>query len=172
MAVTAAAKARRAEGGLFGTRADAAHRVEIVDPHAAGIDALADRDGGILVADDRRRQAEFGVVGQLHGLVHGIEAHDRHDGAEGLVAHHRHVLRDVGQHGRFAPQPAFVVDDAAPGRDARALGDGVVKLGARDLGLAGEDHRAKSPCLMSCMLMPSACIRATVRLVTWSRMPW
>lgn len=93
-------------------------------------------------------------------------------GAEGLVAHHRHVLRDVGQHGRFAPQPAFVVDDAAPGRDARALGDGVVKLGAQDLGLAGEDHQAKSPCLMSCMLMPSACIRATVRLVTWSRMPW
>src|SRR6187200_718493 len=79
VAISRSPQARAAECGLFGPGADTAHRIEVVDPHPACIDAAADLDRLGFFPDDRRGQAEFGIVGKPYGFLHGVEGHDRHD---------------------------------------------------------------------------------------------
>src|SRR4026207_1532288 len=57
-------------------------------------------DAPEVAGGERRRQAELGVVGELHRLVFGLEAEQRRDGAEGLLAGHLHVGGDAHQDGR------------------------------------------------------------------------
>ena len=44
-------------------------------------------------------EAEFGIVGELHGLVVGVETEQRRQRAEGLLACDFHLRIDVGDHG-------------------------------------------------------------------------
>ena len=64
------------------------------------------------------RQAELGVVGHGDRLVFGLEAEQRRHGSKGLLPSHRHVGRDIGQHGRLKEGAAAIV----PGPADRHLG--------------------------------------------------
>ena len=65
-------------------------------------------------------EAELGVVGHADRLLLGLEAEQRRHRAEGLLARHHHVGRDVGQHRRLEEAAAERVTLAA-GDDLGAL---------------------------------------------------
>ncbi len=44
-------------------------------------------------------EAERRAIGDAYSVVLGLEAEQRRDGAEGLLARNDHVRRDAGQHG-------------------------------------------------------------------------
>src|SRR5271154_4358733 len=109
-------RALAAEAGFL----DAAER-----RHLGRDDAFVDADDAVFqplgnpehAADVARveigRQAEFGVVGHADRIVLGLEAEDRRDRAERLLARHRHLGIDVGQDGRLVERAAERVALAA-----------------------------------------------------------
>ena len=64
-------------------------------------------DAADVAAAEIGREAEFGVVGHLDGLVVGLEAIERCDWAEALLFCDDHVGRHIGKYGRLEEAAAL-----------------------------------------------------------------
>ena len=82
------------------------------------------------------------VVGALDRLVLAVEAVERDDRAEGLLAEALHVGRDALEDGGLEDERAEVGPRLAAGEHARALGDGVLDVGGHGVELGLRDERA------------------------------
>lgn len=71
-----------------------------VDPHGAGLERIADLDGGVEVGGVHGGGKAVGaLVAGGDDLLLGGELGDGADGAEDLLLHDLHVLGDVGEDG-------------------------------------------------------------------------
>ena len=122
-------------GGLVGEHAG-------VDGDHAVFEGFGHADAAAQVAGvEVGGQAEFGVVGPADDFVLVLEAKDRCQRAEGLLAGHAHLLADAGQQRRFKEESAQGMCLAAR-LQGGAVGEGVVDVLA-DLGQRGfVDQRA------------------------------
>ena len=95
-----------------------------------------------VLAVDRGVEAVVAVVGAGDGVGLVVEAVERDDRAEGLVAEAGHVGRDALEDGRLVEVRAEVGAGPAAGEHPRALGDGVVDVGDDGVELGLGDQRA------------------------------
>ena len=64
-------------------------------------------DAADVAAAEIGREAEFGVVGHLDGLVVRLEAGERRQRAKGFLLGDDHVGRHIGQYGRLEEAAAL-----------------------------------------------------------------
>ncbi|ENN86115.1 hypothetical protein RHSP_32539 [Rhizobium freirei PRF 81] len=142
-----------AEAGLLGAAEGNLHRGEIVgvDPERAGFELVDDAVGtGEVGSEDAAGKAEFGGIGAGDHLGLVIEIENTHDWPEDFFAGDRHIVGDIGKHGRlnviaFARD---IVRDAAAGQQRRALGLALFDIGEHLFALSPGDHRADLRCLV------------------------
>src|SRR3954463_129887 len=122
-------------------------RVEVVaavHEHGAGVELVADRDGGLVVPrPDRGGEAEGAVVHEAHGLLVRRHLHDPDHGTEALLAHHAHGMVDVDENLRRQVGRSRPAEREWPLLDecAGALAHGFADLSADEIGRGDADHR-------------------------------
>src|SRR5690606_1696305 len=84
-------------------------------------------------------QSEFGVVSHADRLLLGLEPEQGRDGAEGFLAGHLHLRRDVAQHGGLEEIAAELL---ATGDERSALGQGILDMLANLVDRSAIDERA------------------------------
>ena len=71
---------------------------------------------GDVFGPDAGGQTKDTVVGKLDCFVFGLEGHDRQHRPKSFVAHDRHVVIDVGQHGRLVEEPVEICSTLSAGQ--------------------------------------------------------
>src|SRR5690606_23632581 len=93
-----------------------------IDADHAVFQPLHDAEGAAEIAGvEIAGEAVFGVVGEIHRLLLGLEAEDGRDRAEDLFLGETHLRRRPGDHGRL--------EEGAAERVALAAGDDLAALG-------------------------------------------
>ena len=102
--------------------ADAETREHIVHHHGAGLNLAREGFTSSAVASpDAGGQTIIGIVGQTDHFGIVVEGCDRQHRAEGLFAHHAHVVVHVGQHGGSEECWAQVAQACAAHQQASAM---------------------------------------------------
>src|SRR5262245_4353861 len=97
-----------------------------IDPDNAVLQRLADPpDAADIAAVEIAGKTELGVVGHGDRLLFGGEAEKRRHRAEGLLARHRHVARDIAQDGRLVE---IAAERLAAGDQLGTLGECILDM--------------------------------------------
>src|SRR2546427_10926657 len=115
----------------------------VVDAHGARLDAASDARAACEVPGPHAGvEAVARVVGEADRLLLVAHAHDGDHRAEGLVAHHVHVVVDIYQDGRLEVEARQIGAALAPRQHLRAARDGVLHVALDLLDLGREGHGA------------------------------